>query len=201
MRTPFRRVLLLCLPLALAAASAQAKVGDPAPAFSLVDTNGREHALGDFKGKIVVLEWFNHDCPFVKKHYDSGNMPGLQSRYTGKDVVWLSINSSAPGKQGNYPPEKANELSSEKKSAATYVLLDPEGTVGRLYGAKTTPHMYVIDGAGVLRYEGAIDSVSSTDKDDIAGATNYVAAAVDALKAGKPVDPSVTQAYGCAVKY
>jgi hypothetical protein len=201
MRTPFRRVLLLCLPLALAAASAQAKVGDPAPAFSLVDTNGREHALGDFKGKIVVLEWFNHDCPFVKKHYDSGNMPGLQSRYTGKDVVWLSINSSAPGKQGNYPPEKANELSSEKKSAATYVLLDPEGTVGRLYGAKTTPHMYVIDGAGVLRYEGAIDSVSSTDKDDIAGATNYVAAAVDALKAGKPVEPSVTQAYGCAVKY
>jgi peroxiredoxin len=201
MRTPFRRVLLLCLPLALAAASAQAKVGDPAPAFSLVDTNGREHALGDFKGKIVVLEWFNHDCPFVKKHYDSGNMPGLQSRYTGKDVVWLSINSSAPGKQGNYPPEKANELSSEKKSAATYVLLDPEGTVGRLYGAKTTPHMYVIDGAGVLRYEGAIDSVSSTDKDDIAGATNYVAAAVDALKGGKPVDPSVTQAYGCAVKY
>lgn len=201
MRTPFRRVLLLCLPLALAAASAQAKVGDPAPAFSLVDTNGREHALGDFKGRIVVLEWFNHDCPFVKKHYDSGNMPGLQSRYTGKDVVWLSINSSAPGKQGNYPPEKANELSSEKKSAATYVLLDPEGTVGRLYGAKTTPHMYVIDGAGVLRYEGAIDSVSSTDKDDIAGATNYVAAAVDALKAGKPVDPSVTQAYGCAVKY
>jgi peroxiredoxin len=201
MRTPFRRVLLLCLPLALAAASAQAKVGDPAPAFSLVDTNGREHALGDFKGKIVVLEWFNHDCPFVKKHYDSGNMPGLQSRYTGKDVVWLSINSSAPGKQGNYAPEKANELSSEKKSAATYVLLDPEGTVGRLYGAKTTPHMYVIDGAGVLRYEGAIDSVSSTDKDDIAGATNYVAAAVDALKAGKPVDPSVTQAYGCAVKY
>jgi peroxiredoxin len=201
MRTAFRRVLLLCLPLALAAASAQAKVGDPAPAFSLVDTNGREHALGDFKGKIVVLEWFNHDCPFVKKHYDSGNMPGLQSRYTGKDVVWLSINSSAPGKQGNYPPEKANELSSEKKSAATYVLLDPEGTVGRLYGAKTTPHMYVIDGAGVLRYEGAIDSVSSTDKDDIAGATNYVAAAVDALKAGKPVDPSVTQAYGCAVKY
>jgi peroxiredoxin len=201
MRTPFRRVLLLCLPLALAAASAQAKVGDPAPAFSLVDTNGREHALGDFKGRIVVLEWFNHDCPFVKKHYDSGNMPGLQSRYTGKDVVWLSINSSAPGKQGNYPPEKANELSSEKKSAATYVLLDPEGTVGRLYGAKTTPHMYVIDGAGVLRYEGAIDSVSSTDKDDIAGATNYVAAAVDALKGGKPVDPSVTQAYGCAVKY
>ena len=155
----------------------------------------------DFKGKTVVLEWTNADCPFVKKHYDSGNMPALQSRYTGKDVVWLSINSSAPGKQGNYAPEKANELSKEKKSAATYVLLDPNGTVGKLYGAKTTPHMYVIDGKGVLRYEGAIDSVSSTDQADIKDATNYVATAVDAVMAGKTVDPSVTQSYGCAVKY
>jgi len=202
MRTAFRRTLLLCLPLALAAASAHAtKVGDPAPSFSLVDTNGKQHALGDFKGKVVVLEWFNHDCPFVKKHYDSGNMPALQSRYTAKDVVWLSINSSAPGKQGNYAPDKASELSKEKKSAATYVLLDQDGTVGRLYGAKTTPHMYVIDGKGILRYEGAIDSVSSTDQADIKDATNYVAAAVDAVMAGKNVDPSVTQSYGCGVKY
>jgi len=201
MRTAFRRALLLCLPLALAAASAHAKVGDAAPAFTLVDTNGKQHALGDFKGKVVVLEWFNHDCPFVKKHYDSGNMPALQSRYTAKDVIWLSINSSAPGKQGNYAPEKANELSKEKKSAATYVLLDPNGTVGKLYGAKTTPHMYVIDGSGILRYEGAIDSVSSTDQADIKDATNYVAAAVDAVVAGKTVDPSVTQSYGCGVKY
>ena len=201
MRNPIR-ALLLCLPLALAAVTAaDAKVGDAAPAFTLTDTNGKQHSLGDFKGKVVVLEWLNHDCPFVKKHYDSGNMPALQSRYTEADVVWLSINSSAPGKQGNYEPGKANELTKEKKSAATYVLLDPEGTVGKLYGAKTTPHMYVIDAAGVLRYEGAIDSVSSTDQDDIKGATNYVAAAVDALKAGKPVDPSVTQAYGCAVTY
>ena len=202
MRTAFRRTLLLCLPLALAAASAHAtKVGDPAPSFSLVDTNGKQHALDDFKGKVVVLEWFNHDCPFVKKHYDSGNMPALQSRYTAKDVVWLSINSSAPGKQGNYAPDKASELSKEKKSAATYVLLDQDGTVGRLYGAKTTPHMYVIDGKGILRYEGAIDSVSSTDQADIKDATNYVAAAVDAVMAGKNVDPSVTQSYGCGVKY
>jgi hypothetical protein len=202
MRTALRRALLLCLPLALAAASAHAtKVGDPAPSFSLVDTNGKQHALGDFKGKVVVLEWFNHDCPFVKKHYDSGNMPALQSRYAAKDVVWLSINSSAPGKQGNYAPEKASELSKEKKSAATYVLLDQDGTVGRLYGAKTTPHMYVIDGKGILRYEGAIDSVSSTDQADIKDATNYVAAAVDAVMAGKNVDPSVTQSYGCGVKY
>ena len=201
MRKPIR-ALLLCLPLALAAVSvADAKVGDAAPAFTLTDTNGKQHSLGDFKGKVVVLEWFNHDCPFVKKHYDSGNMPGLQTRYTETDVVWLSINSSAPGKQGNYAPEKANEMSKEKKSAASYVLLDPDGTVGKLYGAKTTPHMYVIDAAGVLRYEGAIDSVSSTDQDDIKGATNYVASAIDALKAGKPVDPSVTQAYGCGVKY
>jgi peroxiredoxin len=202
MRTALRRALLLCLPLALAAASAHAnKVGDPAPTFTLTDTNGKQHALGDFKGKVVVLEWFNHDCPFVKKHYDSGNMPALQSRYTAKDVVWLSINSSAPGKQGNYTPEQANELSKEKKSAATYVLLDPDGKVGREYGAKTTPHMYVIDGKGILRYEGAIDSVASTDQDDIKEATNYVASAVDAVMAGKAVEPSVTQSYGCAVKY
>jgi peroxiredoxin len=202
MPTVIRRALLLCLPLALAAASAaRAKVGDPAPSFSLVDTNGKSHTLGDFKGKVVVLEWLNHDCPFVKKHYDSGNMPALQARYTAKGVVWLSINSSAPGKQGNYAPDKANELSREKKSGATYVLLDPDGTVGRLYGAKTTPHMYVIDASGVLRYDGAIDSVSSTDQDDIPGATNYVAAAIDAVMAGKAVDPSVTQAYGCGVKY
>ena len=202
MRIAIRRTLVLCLPFALAAvAAAHARVGEPAPSFSLVDTNGQQHTLGDFKGKVVVLEWFNHDCPFVKKHYDSGNMPALQSRYTGKDVVWLSINSAAPGKQGNYPPEKANALSKEKKSAATYVLLDPEGTVGRAYGAKTTPHMYVIDGGGTLRYEGAIDSVASTEQSDIPSATNYVAAAVDAVLAGKAVDPSVTQAYGCAVKY
>jgi len=202
MRTVLRRALLLCLPLALAAASAHAtKVGNPAPAFTLTDTNGKRHALGDFKGKVVVLEWFNHDCPFVKKHYDSGNMPALQSRYTAKDVVWLSINSSAPGKQGNYTPEQANELSKEKKSAATYVLLDPDGKVGREYGAKTTPHMFVIDKKGVLRYEGAIDSVASTDQADIKEATNYVASAVDAVMAGKKVDPSVTQSYGCGVKY
>jgi protein-disulfide isomerase len=202
MRAALRRAVLLCLPLTLAAAAAHAtKVGDPAPAFTLTDTNGKQHALGDFKGKVVVLEWFNHDCPFVKKHYDSGNMPALQSRYTAKDVVWLSINSSAPGKQGNYTPEQANELSKEKKSGATYVLLDPDGKVGREYGAKTTPHMYVIDGKGVLRYEGAIDSVSSTDQADIKDATNYVASAVDAVMAGKAVDPSVTQSYGCAVKY
>jgi len=201
MRTAIRRALLLCLPLALAASAVHAKVGEPAPGFTLVDTNGTQRALGDFKGRVIVLEWFNHDCPFVKKHYDSGNMPALQSRYTAKDVVWLSINSSAPGKQGNYPPDKANELSREKNSAATYVLLDPDGTVGRLYGAKTTPHIYVIDGSGILRYEGAIDSVSSTDQDDIKDATNYVAAAVDAVMTGKPVDPSVTQSYGCAVKY
>ena len=201
MRIPFRRALSLCLPLALAVSAAHAAVGSPAPDFSLVDTSGKKHSLAEFKGKVVVLEWLNHDCPFVKKHYDSGNMPALQSRYTGKDVVWLSINSSAPGKQGNYPPEKAAALSREKKSAASYVLLDPDGAVGRAYGAKTTPHMYVIDRSGVLRYEGAIDSAPSTEPSDIAGATNYVASAVDAVMAGKAVDPSVTQAYGCAVKY
>jgi len=202
MRTAFRRTLLLCLPLALAAASAHAtKVGDPAPSFSLVDTNGKQHALDDFKGKVVVLEWFNHDCPFVKKHYDSGNMPALQSRYTAKDVVWLSINSSAPGKQGNYAPDKASELSKEKKSAATYVLLDQDGTVGRLYGAKTTPHMFLIDDKGTLVYAGAIDDKPSTDKADVEGAKSYVRAAFDEAKAGKPVTTATTAPYGCSVKY
>jgi peroxiredoxin len=193
----------LTLSLALGATGpvAHAKVGEPAPAFTLSDTQGKPHSLSEFQGKVVVLEWLNHDCPFVKKHYDSGNMSKLQTEYTGKGVVWLSINSSAPGKQGNYPPGEANDLTKKKGAAASFVLLDPDGTVGRAYGAKTTPHMYVIDAKGVLQYAGAIDSVASTDQDDIPKATNYVAAAVDSVLAGKPVETATTQPYGCSVKY
>jgi peroxiredoxin len=202
MRTLVRRALLPALALALAAtAPAAATVGAPAPTFSLTDTHGKTVSLADLRGKVVVLEWLNHDCPFVKKHYDSGNMPALQSRLTDRGIVWLSVNSAAAGKQGNYAPEQANALSKQKRSAATAVLLDPDGRVGRAYGAKTTPHMYVIDAEGVLRYEGAIDSIASTEQADIPKATNYVAAAVDAVLSGKPVEPSTTQAYGCAVKY
>lgn len=197
-------VLLLCAAALLAAprgAVADAIVGQPAPAFTLTGTDGKPHSLSEYAGKLVVLEWFNHDCPFVRKHYGSGNMQKLQKKWTGQGVVWLSINSSAPGKQGNYPPEEANELTKEKGAAPTAVLLDPDGTVGRAYGAKTTPHMYVIDPAGRLVYAGAIDSVPSASADDIRGATNYVRQALAQAMAGQPVSTPTSVAYGCSIKY
>lgn len=183
-----------------------AEMGDPsigkaAPAFTGVDSNGKSHTLSDFKGKYVVLEWLNHGCPYVRKHYDGQNMQGLQKEFTGKDVVWLSIISSAEGKQGYSTPEKANADVKENGASPTAVLIDPKGEIGRLYGAKTTPHMFVIDPAGNVIYKGAIDSVKSADKDDVAGATNYVRAALTEAMAGKPVSQAVTTAYGCSVKY
>ena len=177
------------------------QTGQPAPDFTLTDSNGKSHKLSDFKGKFVVLEWLNHGCPFVKKHYGSGNMQKLQKEFTGKDVVWLSIVSSAPGKQGHMSPEETNKAKTESESAATAVLLDEEGTVGRLYEAKTTPHMFVVNPDGVLIYMGAIDSVKSPDPADIAGAKNYVKQALDEAMAGKAVSEPVTTAYGCGVKY
>lgn len=181
--------------------AAEAKVGEPAPLFSLTDTNGQNRSLNDFRGKLVVLEWLNHDCPFVKKHYDSGNMQKLQEQYQEKGIAWLSVNSSAPGKQGHFPPDQANQLTTEKGAKPTAVLLDPEGQVGRLYGARTTPHLFIIDQNGTLVYQGAIDSISSTKKEDVASATNYVAVALDSLLAGQPVETAVTTPYGCSVKY
>lgn len=183
------------------AAYAAVTVGKPAPAFELTDSNGKAVHLSDFKGKYVVLEWVNFDCPFVKKHYGSGNMQGLQKEYTKKDVVWLSICSSAPGKQGYVKGPEANALVKEKKAAPSDFLLDPAGKVGKTYGAKTTPHMFVINPKGVLIYEGAIDDKPSTKQADISEATNYVVATLDAALAGKAIDPSVTQPYGCNVKY
>lgn len=182
-------------------ASADAVVGQPAPAFTLTGTDGKPHALADYAGKYVVLEWINHDCPFVKKHYGSGNMQKLQKKYTEQGVVWLSINSSAPGKQGNYPPEQANALTAEKKAAPTALLLDPEGTVGKAYGAKTTPHMYVIDPEGKLVYAGGIDDKPSTDAADIAGARNHVDQALSQALAGQPITVASSTPYGCSVKY
>jgi peroxiredoxin len=182
-------------------AGAAAVVGQPAPAFSLTDTNGKPESLADFQGKYVVLEWVNHDCPFVKKHYGSGNMQRLQKKYVDEGVVWLSINSSAPGKQGNYAPVKWNEMSAAAKAVPTAVLLDPEGTVGHAYGAKTTPHMYVIDPKGTLVYAGAIDDKPSTDPDDIAGARNYVEEALGEAMAGKSITTASSTPYGCSVKY
>jgi len=148
-----------------------------------------------------VLEWYNPDCPFVGKHYKSGNMQGLQKEFTSRGVVWLSIDSSAPGEQGNYPPAKLNEISARDGAARTALLLDPDGKVGRLYGAKTTPDMYIVNPNGILVYKGAIDNKRSTDLSDVKTATNYVKSALQAVMAGKSVTTTDTQPYGCSVKY
>ncbi|MBF2066288.1 MAG: thioredoxin family protein [Calothrix sp. C42_A2020_038] len=177
------------------------RVGSPAPTFTAVDSNGKSHSLSDFKGKTVVLEWTNHECPFVKKHYDSNNMQALQKEKTGKGVVWLSVISSAPGQQGNVTPQKANELTKSRNANPTAVLIDTDGKVGRLYQARTTPHMYVIDSNGVLQYMGAIDDNPSKNPEDVKTANNYVRAAVDSVLKGEAVKTSTTQPYGCSVKY
>lgn len=196
---------LLAFTLSLAAGAALAfaapQPGSAALDFTLTDSNGKEHSLSDFKGKFVVLEWLNHGCPFVVKHYASGNMQKLQKDYTGKDVVWLSIVSSAPGKQGHMSPEETNATKEAKGSAATAILLDEDGKVGKLYDAKVTPELFIINPEGTLIYAGAIDNVKSTDQADIAGAKNYVAQALDEALAGKPVSEPTSKAYGCSVKY
>lgn len=189
------------LTLTAGAAWAQVVSNQAAPDFTLTDTNGQKHSLLDYKGKFVVLEWFNPDCPFVKKHYNSGNMPKLQKNYTAKGVVWLSINSSAPGKQGSYTPQGFNKFMADKGGAPTAVLLDTAGKVGHLYGAQTTPGLFVIDPKGALIYQGAIDDIPSTDTADVKTAKNYVSAALDAAMNGKPVAVPATKSYGCSVKY
>ena len=191
----------LALALAAGTTLAAPEVGQPAPAFTLTDSNGQSHNLADFKGKFVVLEWLNHGCPFVKKHYDSNNMQKLQKEYTSKDVVWLSIVSSAPGKQGHMSPAETNQAKEEKGSAATAVLLDEDGTVGQLYGAKATPELYVINPEGNLIYAGAIDDKKSVDPADVEGAANHVKRALDEALAGQPVSTPKTEPYGCSVKY
>ena len=183
------------------AAAAAAKVGEAAPAFTLKDTTGADVSLADYAGKTVVLEWTNHECPFVRKHYGAGNMQEQQREATAEGVVWLTINSSAPGNQGHVDAAEADEVRTEANAAQTAYLLDADGTVGRLYGAKTTPHMYVIDPEGMLRYAGAIDSIPSADADDLVQATQYVPQVLAELAAGQPVSVSVTRPYGCSVKY
>lgn len=175
--------------------------GAKAPDFTLPDSRGETRALSDARGKVVVLEWLNHGCPFVKKHYNTGNMQKLQADAVKRGAVWYSVISSAPGKQGYSTPKEAEQDRKEKKSNATAVLLDPEGRVGRLYGARTTPHLFVIDAEGRVAYMGAIDSKPTTDPSDIEDAENYVAAALDAVFAGKKPDPASTKPYGCSVKY
>ena len=194
-------ILIAALALGAAQAWAQAAIGASAPNFTLTDTKGAAHALADFSGKPVVLEWTNPDCPFVKKHYGAKNMQALQAKYVAQGAVWLSVCSSAPGKQGHYPADEWNRILAEQGSAATALLLDPDGQVGRAYGAKTTPHLFVIDAAGTLVYDGAIDDQPSTDSADIPGARAYVVEALDAVLAGAPVPVAQTKPYGCSVKY
>lgn len=182
-------------------ALASVDVGMAAPAFKVMGTDGKEHTLESFKGKTVVLEWFNHECPFVRKHYDTNNMQKLQKTYGDKGVVWLAVNSSAPDSEGHLDAKGFGEQLKKEKSAVKAGLLDPTGVMGKAFGAKTTPHMYVIDPKGVLVYMGAIDSIRSTSKDDVPKATNYVAKALDEVLAGKPVSEPKTRAYGCGVKY
>jgi peroxiredoxin len=180
---------------------AEAEIGKSAPAFTLPTCESKSVSLSDFKGKVVVLEWTNHSCPFVVKHYGTGNMQKLQADATAKGVVWLSICSSAPGKQGHAAPADALKACTERNSAATAYLLDESGDTGRAYGAKRTPEMYVINADGVLVYHGAIDDKKSAAPADIATAKNLVAAAIEETLAGKPVSIPETEAYGCAIKY
>ena len=176
-------------------------VGSAAPEFSLPDAKGQPHSLADYKGKYVVLEWFNPECPFVKKHYGGGNMQKLQEQYTGKGVVWLTIDSNAPGTEGNLSPEQAEKVANAWKTKQTALLLDPDGKAGRAYGAKNTPNMVIINPEGKIVYEGAIDSKASPNPADIPSSTNYVKVALDESLSGKPISNPTTKPYGCSVKY
>lgn len=193
----------LAVSMAVLVSAAQAAIapGQAAPEFSLVDINGKVQKLSDYRGKYVVLEWFNSECPFVHKHYESGNMQALQARYTRQGVVWLGINSTSP-RHGDYrDPARSQKILKEWKSAPTAFVLDPDGKVGKQYGARTTPHMYVIDPKGTLVYAGGIDDKPSTSQRDIATAKNLVAMALDESLGGKPVGTPSAMPYGCSVKY
>jgi peroxiredoxin len=183
------------------AAAASLQIGQPAPEFTAKDSRGVSVALSQYRGKTVVLEWTNADCPYTRKHYSTGNMQSIQALAQKNGVVWLSVISSAPGKQGYVNGPAADALTQSRGAAPTAVLLDPSGTLGRLYGAKTTPHMFVIDKNGALQYMGGIDSIATADTADIAHAEPYLKEAMLAVAQGVPVANAVTKPYGCAVKY
>lgn len=187
--------------LATTLGSAAPVIGKTAPQFTVTDSNGKSHSLSAYKGKTVVLEWTNDGCPYVKKHYGAGNMQKLQKEIVAAGGVWLSIISSAPGKQGYVKGAEANALTSARGASPTAVLLDPVGAVGRAYEAQTTPHMFVIDPAGTLRYMGAIDDQPTTDASAMAAARNYVREAFNAVASGGKVAETATDPYGCSVKY
>ena len=182
-------------------AIAEVRIGAAAPAFTLTDSNGRGRSLADFKGKIVVLEWTNHDCPYVRKHYRSNNMQALQKKWTGQGVAWLSVISSGPGREGHVTPQQANQLTADRGAAPSAVLLDPTGQAGRAYGARATPHMYVINGEGAVVYMGGIDDQPTARVEDVKGARNFIDTALSEIAQGKPVSVPTSRAYGCSIKY
>lgn len=193
--------LAACAALLAGTAHAAAAVGQPAPAFTLTDTSGKTRTLAEFKGKTVVLEWTNPGCPFVRKHYDSANLPGLQKEFTGKDVVWLAINSTEKAASDYLPPQQLAAWIQGRAGAPTATLMDEEGQVGRAYGARTTPHMYIVNPQGTLVYAGGIDSIASARASDIQTATNYVRQGLNETLAGKPISQAQTAPYGCTIKY
>lgn len=199
--THARSVFAIGLALMLSLTAHAARVGEPAPDFKVQDSKGKVHTLKDYAGKFVVLEWHNQGCPYVKKHYDSGNMQKLQKEWTAKGVVWLTVISSAPGLQGYVTPAQADAYVQEKNAAPTAVLLDPTGVMGRAYDARVSPHMFIIDPKGTLIYNGAIDDKPTTDLADVPVAKNYVSAALTEAMAGKPVSVPTSRPYGCTVKY
>ena len=184
-----------------AAALWAVQVGTPAPDFTAQDSNGASHTLSQYRGKYIVLEWHNRECPFTRKHYESGNMQKLQKEWTAKGVVWFTVISSAPGQQGYMTADQENAYVSQMKAAPTAVLLDPSGQVGHLYNAKTTPHMFIINPEGVLIYDGAIDDHPTPNAADIPASTNYVSQALEEAMAGKSVSAPTSRPYGCSVKY
>jgi len=190
-------IFLVNIPIA----SATPVIGKPAPGFTAVDSFGKEVSLSDFRGKTVVLEWTNHECPYVRKHYGSDNMQRLQKEAVSDDIVWISIISSASGKQGYVDADKANQLSTERGAAPTHIVLDPSGAIGHDYSARTTPHMFIIDEQGQLVYMGGIDDKPTADKADIAGAKNFVRAALTNIKSGQQIATPTSRPYGCSVKY
>lgn len=205
---PFHRSLSRSLQRALLAvailggpALAEPQIGQPAPAFSVTDTQGKTWTLEDLAGQAAVLEWTNHDCPYVRKHYGAGNMQALQREATRQEVLWLSVISSAPGKQGYVTAAEADALTQARGAAPTAVLLDESGVMGRAYAARTTPHLYLIAADGILAYMGGIDDRPTSDPADIPAAKSYIRAALADLASGRPVTEAVTRPYGCSVKY
>src|SRR5262245_20051753 len=201
MKQLHRYVFSAGISLLLVLSASAVRVGEPAPTFTATDSSGNTQRLSDYKGKFVVLEWHNQGCPYTKKHYESGNMQRLQKEWTDKGVVWFTVISSAPGTQGYVTAPEENEYVKRMHAVPTAVLLDPDGTLGHLYAARTTPHMYIIDPKGTLIYAGAIDDHPTADPSDIPNSKNYVSTALEQVLSGKPVTDAATRPYGCSVKY